>query len=117
MVRYIKYTLTIETVPGGQILRKFENIRILQTYTQFPKGFVTYKKSAGSRTFPGFGKLRIGYGIAQYTQTDINPIVSYILYSWSMKFDNKHKFIIHAQLSLHVINRVHGLTHLILINT
>ncbi|XP_064389667.1 uncharacterized protein LOC135337628 [Halichondria panicea] len=72
VVRYKDYTLTVESISDGQIIYKFENILVLQTYNQFEE-FVTYRKNAVNREFPGFGKLQIGYGIAHYIQTDINP--------------------------------------------
>lgn len=92
MVRYTDYTVTVERVADGRILHKFENVRVLQTYNQFER-FVTYQKTAGSRFFPGFGKLRIGYGIVQYTQSDINPQVSEYSYMANFQFSYMYIYI------------------------
>ena len=85
VVRYKDYTLTVESISDGQrIIYKFENILVLQTYNQFEE-FVTYKINAVNREFPGFGKLQIGYGIAHYIQTDINPAVSQVIIIVALK--------------------------------
>ena len=75
MVRYEDYTLTVESAIDGRVFYRFRNILVLQTYNQFER-YVTYRRSAEDREFPGFGELQIGKGIAHYIQTDINPDVS-----------------------------------------